>query len=240
MDMAGAENSVHQDWHDDFVVKFQQIRSVAARSCSIFIFFIVFHDIVQVTLQMTLTISNATVNSSKISAASSTFGFGYICICLLIGVYFMLICSRRCWDHGRNLPAWNTALLPEHQRLDTENDGNVTMPTPQTASARKRARTTATLDPSAASDDALTSLIQVSKHLMEQSFSAPSSLGAMSSGAETRAETRAETQRTESMRELLESAKVLQSSLLIFPESLHESIRKEIEETGERFLEASR
>ena len=131
------------------------------------------------------------------------------------------------------MPAWNTALLPDHQRLDTDNDGLVIAPTPQTASARKRARATAAIGPPAADhEDALTSLIQVSKHLMEQSFSSPSSLGTTSSGAET--------QRTALMRELLESAKVLHSSLLIFPEHLHESIKHQIQETGERFVEASR
>ena len=27
-----------------------------------------------------------------------------------------------CWDHGRNVPSWNTSLLPDDQRLDVGSD----------------------------------------------------------------------------------------------------------------------
>lgn len=74
-----------------------------------------------------------------------------------------------CWDHGRNVPAWNTSLLPEDMRMDigagAEGDDDASSDvakrsaslTADGPSSGKKKKTTA-----AAQDDPLTSLIQVS------------------------------------------------------------------------------
>lgn len=74
-----------------------------------------------------------------------------------------------CWDHGRNVPLWNTSLLPEEQRLDIGDD----TPSMHTSPSDSGKRSAVTTQPSSASkkkkagaaapatEDALTSLIQV-------------------------------------------------------------------------------
>ena len=184
---------------------------------------------------------NETVNFSRVSARNSIYGFGCTCICysLVYSFCMMLIHCCRCWDRGHNTPAWNTALLPEEQRLDTDeasNDYDGDVPS-LSASSKKRSRTAVTpaVPTGVVTEDALTSLIQVSRHLMQQSFgSSQGTQGSMSSSQV------AETHRADALRGLLDSARYLHESLSYFPPSMHEDIKTEIKLTGDRFLQASR
>jgi hypothetical protein len=82
-----------------------------------------------------------------------------------------------CWDHGRNVPSWNTSLLPDDQRLDVGIDVNERAdsgehsPQPeksekrsahsQLVSGKKKKTASAANVAAAGQEDPLTSLIQV-------------------------------------------------------------------------------
>jgi hypothetical protein len=78
-----------------------------------------------------------------------------------------------CWDHGRNVPSWNTSLLPDDQRLDVGSDDRAesgeTSPEKvekrsahsQVVSAKKKKTASVANVAAAGQEDPLTSLIQV-------------------------------------------------------------------------------
>ena len=102
------------------------------------------------------------------------------------------------------------------------------------ASARKRARpATSTVSQSAASDDDLRSLLQVSKHLMEKSLES-------SQGTTASTTSCPETRRQETMRLCLNEAKLIQDALHIFPERFHGDLRRDLDCSAERYFKASR
>jgi hypothetical protein len=87
-------------------------------------------------------------------------------------------------------------------------------------------------------EDALHSLIQVSKHLMEKSLN--SSQGTPSQGTTASLPDSPESQRQTAMKSLLEEAKSLQDALSIFPERFHSDLHRELDCTAKQYIKAAR
>ena len=166
-----------------------------------------------------------------------------------------------CWDHGRNVPAWNTALLPEDMRMDIGADDDVdnvqeesppqadkraSSQTMVSSSAKKKKTTVAV---AAVPEDALTSLIQVysfdllpcithvtqvSHHLMTQHTQALSSQGSTSANSSP------EKVRADKMEQLLGKVESLNKALKELPDRFHDDLRSEIDLTGEEYLRVAR
>ena len=172
-----------------------------------------------------------------------------------------------CWDHGRNIPSWNTSLLPDDQRLDigTDNvddaDGDDLQqekrPNSQVSSvSAKKKKTIATVATSGSvQEDALTSLIQVSNHQTSHTLSLnpnPHNLTHIhqvshhlmtqhiSSQGTSNSSNSEENQRSDRMRQLLEDTKSMQEALKVFPECFHADLRSQIEKSGEEYLRVVR
>ena len=165
-----------------------------------------------------------------------------------------------CWDHGRNVPAWNTSLLPEDMRMDIGADDvdNVQEESPSQADKRASSQTMVsssakkkktTVAVAAVPEDALTSLIQVysfdllpcithvtqvSHHLMTQHTQALSSQGSTSANSSP------EKVRADKMEQLLGKVESLNKALKELPDRFHDDLRSEIELTGEEYLRVAR
>jgi hypothetical protein len=57
------------------------------------------------------------------------------CFCHGDPVLFYVYMS---WDHGRDIPAWNRALLPENQRLELGSAQALAATAPQASPSRKK------------------------------------------------------------------------------------------------------
>jgi hypothetical protein len=87
-------------------------------------------------------------------------------------------------------------------------------------------------------EDALHSLIQVSKHLMERSLE--SSQGTPSQGSTASVPDSPEKLRQTAMKLLLEEAKSLQDALTLFPERFHSDLHRELDCTAKQYIKAAR
>jgi hypothetical protein len=161
-----------------------------------------------------------------------------------------------CWDHGRNVPAWNTSLLPEDMRMDIGAEGDddasseaakrsASLTTDGPPSSGKKKKTTAAVG-ALLQEDPLTSLIQVSlppprascithvtqvsHHLMTQHSQALSAQGSVSCNSSP------EKKRTDKMQELLDRVQSLNKAVQEFPESFHADLRKQIDLTAEEYM----
>ena len=132
------------------------------------------------------------------------------------------------WNHGRNLPAWNVALLPESESFDFGvTDSGDTSPPPPQPKQQKRKRA-AEVPVTAAPDSELSTLISMSNKWMELAMKSQSS--AQSSATTNSQPLDAEEARTDSMRFLTAQLKHLQDSLALLPQSLHPDVHDAIEQ----------
>ena len=131
------------------------------------------------------------------------------------------------WDHGRNVPAWNVAMLPESESLDlgVGDTGGTSEPAPP-ARQPKRARAPE-IRVSAGADSELEKLMAMSTKWMDLAMASQAS---QSSAATTNSQPLdAEEHRADSMRFLIAQLKHLQESLELLPPPLHANVHNAIE-----------
>lgn len=184
----------------------------------------------------------------------------WIYMCALVHQHVLLFMSfqtcclylfsslRRCWDHGRNVPAYNTCLLPEDQRMevgtdekDDEDSYNRNTPVAAATPTSKKRKTSSTVAAVASDkEDALTSLIQVtlchlsntriivisvyqvSHHLMtsQQQMLASQASSCSSSSTNT------PEKRSSALKELLDQAKLIRDAMTVMSEEYQADLKE--------------
>jgi hypothetical protein len=136
------------------------------------------------------------------------------------------------WNHGRNVPAWNVALLPDEQALELGLDGADTsqpVSTPGPKSKRAKPNDAVTDTP----DSDLKSLILMSSKWMEVAMKSAATTSSITSSVVGMS---GEQLRNESLTVLGVQLKQLQDSITFLPSSMHDAVHKAISVVGREYL----